>query len=222
MAGMFVGMNVLLSWWLEVPPIEGWLTPLIGLVGLGGVGAGLGRRLVQSRLRATVDALRADRATARQLVGYRDGEVVRVRGTVRRGPDGGLPGDLDVVFERVLAGATLIARGTITERAVDFILLDEEGEELTVDVSEARLVHVFPERRDERVQVRVGHRVEVIGRKHRIVDPEAEPSLREAAMRVVLRAPLSAPLLIVLLPTERTDRLLGERRGNDLSGASAL
>jgi hypothetical protein len=178
-------------WLFDIPSLT------LAFVASGGVpfapmaGARVGRRWALRDLRRRSDRL-AEAVTVRQLGGRVDGDIVRVRGIVKRGaaalsdsPDG-------CVFERAIIGQ--LER----ERAVDFVLVDENGEELMVEVADARLTHFFDRGdRDNCSRVWVGDAIEVVGRKSRIVDPNVDRLPRQDPVRAVLRAPLPDPLLIV-------------------------
>jgi hypothetical protein len=174
----------------------------------GCIGAALARTWVHRRLRRLIQSAQDRPEAIAELATRRDGTVVRMRGVVHPGGWGGVEGDRDCVYESVLE------RGTITERAVSFLLVDERGESVVVDVSEARLVHVF--KADGRVRVGLGHLVEVVGRKERMFDGQMRDRLsRQDPVRTVLRAPHGAPLLIMRL-VDRHGLPLVERRAVQL------
>jgi hypothetical protein len=171
-----------------------WLTggAVVALVAgpLLGIGGASLSRIIAERAMLGVLRRRIEAVSLRELAGRADGGLVRVRGVVRLGPAGALTQE-GGVFER------LVVRAQVKERAVDFVLVDENGEEMLVEVADARLVHLFGNFGETPVRVSAGDSVEVVGRKHRAIDPGAQRLPRQDPVRASLTAPLPRPLLIV-------------------------
>lgn len=115
---------------------------VVGGLGKTMVAGGLyaGDRVARSVLRRRLAKLAHGQVELSRLKQERDGELVHVRGRVRARTD--LPGLLDdcahAVYRRVQI--VLGQLRLVHEEAVDFTLMDDDGEVVIVEVSGARLV----------------------------------------------------------------------------------
>jgi len=185
-------------WMLEVVSLPMMVASAVGLL-ICGVGIEMLSAMRLSRLAR--DELRqlATNPEHLRLVGeVADDVLVRVRGRVKlREMGSGSGSSLEMpegaVFVRVRGARR------VHERAVDFSLVDERGEEIWIEVEGARLLHPSGNQwamRDH--TVRAGDVVEVIGWKDRRVDQRVTDRLgREEPMRATLRSGKTLPLLIV-------------------------
>jgi hypothetical protein len=192
------------------------LWPLAGLIGttaasFAGASAWRGRQR-----RKEIAALAGDPEKLRGLLARDDGELVRVRGRIL-GPavsPASSTLESEVVWQREVSrewyrlfGTKIPLTGSLRkvhERAVDFLITDEEGEPCWVDVADARLIS-FDDHQHELGQhaLRAGDLVDVIGRKDRRVDPRAGVGYgREAPTMNALRASPTRPLLVFKVEAE--------------------
>lgn len=186
---------------LETASIVPYFLGFLGLTGLQGLVLRrvAGRRTKQALFRV---ATRAEHLP--QLQGLLDGQLVRLRGRVRL--RAGTTTDDGVVFART------VLKQTVHERAIDFALIDDDGNEVWIDTSDAHLLHPSGEQaRLGNHVVRVGDLIEVLGWKDRAVDQSvADRMTRETPTRITLRSQKSLPVLIMpiasapLLPADGT------------------
>ncbi len=190
-----------------------------------------------ARRRRRVRKMAHGQIDLRRLKREPDGQLVHVVGRIRARQT--LPSILTgepVVFRRTVVQADAkpfrrppLSLPVVYEAAFDFGLVDESGEEVLLDVADARLIvsdekfqklpagaaleRVWalvsespeqskrPSLRVSEVVVLDGDRVEVVGYKTRVVDVSvAERMERDTPLRATLRSGAESPLLITLSP----------------------
>ncbi len=150
-------------------------------------------RLAMRRLRGCV----TEAPRLRALSALSDGELVRVQGTIsftaQQAERSALPAG--VAFLRQ------VAKNRIRERATDFSLVDDEAGEVHIVVADARLVRASGEPWGATpCTLRVGDRVEVLGRKTRVVDAmQSERLERQEPIRTALTGSRDLPLVLIPL-----------------------
>jgi hypothetical protein len=208
-AAWFVGtLSLMVYCYSSLAHFSCW--PLAGLIATTAasfVGARVWRRKL---VRKAITALAGDPESLRSLLARGDGELVRVRGRVI-GPaasQASVTLSEGVVWQREVSREWYRLLHTkipltgnlrnVHERAVDFLIADEEGEPCWVDVSDARFMSL-----DDRHhlvgqhELRIGDLVDLIGRKDRRVDPRAGVGYgRDAPTMNALRASPTRPLLV--------------------------
>jgi len=156
-------------------------------------------RIRPGRRRGALRKLAGDPARILHLAQRDDGELVRMSGVIR-GPARTEDQAPDApVWDRRRDGDHLV------EVMVDFIVDDESGASAWVDVSGARVVLLGEDRRH--FSLRVGDRVDIVGRKDRGMHRLGAQGLRRDEPEIVLlRAGAKLPLLIIF--DETRDRAL--------------
>jgi hypothetical protein len=135
---------------------------------------------------------RVPRADSRGLAALPDGAAVRVVGRVRSVEV--LPERALAVIQRELALRPGARRREVHERAVGFLLVDETGAELEVEVARAALLE-SPAGVPSWV-LRSGDRVEVVGAKHTLSQAAGTGPYRATRVAFALRAADGRPVLV--------------------------
>ena len=140
-----------------------------------------------------------DIGSARLLSASTDGELVRLRGIARALDGRSVAGFPDFVFvAEITPSKTTRDFDLVVDRAVEFLLVDEGGASVLIDVANARYLHGIERVGDPTaVGVRIGDRIEVIGRKGRRVDQSMERMERDMPERATIGESKNVPLLII-------------------------
>ncbi len=192
------------------------LWPLAGLIAATTAGFAGASAWRKRQRRKEIEALAGNPEKLRGLLARDDGELVRVRGRILGPASSSTSSALegDVVWQREVSREWYRLLRTkipltgnlrnVSERAVDFLIADEEGEPCWVDVASARLMSFDDHHHQLGLHaLRIGDLVDVIGRKDRRVDPRAGVGYgRDAPTMNALRASPTRPLLIFKIENE--------------------